>query len=325
MPEIQEVRFNYHQNKLAKLKLYYRVFLVNRSKTTEKSDEKTEIRIKTKKAGQKLLKSVTLRKLSPITLSQTRLDRTEVSEDRTKKIKDSLKSKILQLKKTFELKKTKQIERLQTLEEEREEKNRKLFEKLIRINSFHEKVNKSYENNTFKAELRYIEDEDEQESDENIQASLANLEKKLEQAKKRSEQDMLTKVLKAKKLRKNKSIDKKEQEEEELDLKLRKLYNKVEKINEIKKIAEKKKRFRDHVNREKDEYKKKQIMSRLLINENNMKKKIKETEKRLNKNLDWVLEEKLERMKSKAVQNEIGQLSAKTRISRINTKFVNFI
>lgn len=270
----------------------------------------------------KIFKSATLRKPSTEVVSTSKIRNLEKSEDRGKKIQDLLKTKILHLKQSFEVKKNKQLEKLVQLEGDREKKNKILIEKLNRISSFQEKVSKSYENPQKKSK---IFKNTEAESDEDIKKYFEKLDRKFSQAKKRSQQDIHTKVLKAQKLSRNRSICKRDLEEEENEFKLEKLIKKVERMNEIKKVVEKNKRFRVHLTKLKDENKKKDVVARIFNNQLEVRKKLKETEKKLNKNLDWVLEEKLEKMKTKAVQNEIEQLSAKTRIDRLHTKFVNLI
>jgi hypothetical protein len=57
-------------------------------------------------------------------------------------------------------------------------------------------------------------------------------------------------------------------------------------------------------------------------NEIELKQKTENIEKKLNKNVTRYYEEKNEKVKSKAIQNELELLSAQTRISRIQSKFV---
>ena len=296
----------------------------NKSSNKELIKKKTEI-IGTEFIGankiQKIFKSATLRKTSTESVSTSKIKSLEKSENRGKKIQDLLKSKILQIKRSFELKKNKQLEKLLQIEGDREKKNKILIEKLNRISSLQEKVSKSCENPSKNSNIFR---KSEAESDEDIKKYFEKLDRKFYQAKKRSQQDINTKVLKAQKLSRNRSISKRNlEEEEENESKLEKLIKKVEKMNEIKKDVEKNKRFRVHLSRLKDENRKKEVMTRILNNELEVRKKLKETEKKLNKNLDWVFEEKLEKMKTKAVQNEIEQLSAKTRIDRLHKKYVN--
>ena len=254
--------------------------------------------------------------------SQRKLKKGDV-EDRTKKIQELLESKVLVLKKSFEQKKIKQLERLGKLEFERQKKHKKLFEKLINRNgSFSEKVSKSVEIKNKRLESSRMNVMKDDEENQMIKNYLEKFDQKQEEARRRSENDHYSKSLKAKNLRRNMSIDKKEIEDHVVEDKLKKILDKLDKVNQQKKKIDDICKYKAQIKKDKEENKKKEVLNRITVKEQEFKKRIQKVEKKINTSNEKLLEEKIEKIRTKAVQNEIEFLSAKTRIDRINSKFV---
>lgn len=231
------------------------------------------------------------------------------------------------LKTTLDRKKLNQLKNLNEIELQREIKAQKILEKLEKNSeNYLSKSSKHLENNMKKFDLvkqNLILKEKELEN--NIQKSLEKIDLKHKLASKRLELDLISKKNKAKSMAKSAVCDKSVLEEAQSEGKLQQLLKKFEKIKENKKRIQSTLQFNIKKKKEIEKNKKKNVMRKLKRYENEIKKKNLDIEKKLEKNLDKIVMEKAEKMKNLAVQNELEQLSAKTRIERINFKFVGFI
>lgn len=249
------------------------------------------------------------------------------SEERTENIQKKIDSKIFQLKKSFDKKKLNQLKNLNEIEFEREKKNQKILEKLEKNSeNFFSRSNKHLENNMKKFDLvkqnLLIK---EKELEKNIQKSLDEIDFKHKQASKRFEQDLNKKKIKAKKMLKSLNCDKSVVDDTHSEGKLQQLVNKFEKLKENKKRIESTFQFKMQKKKQIEKKKKREIIKRLARHEIEINRKNLDIEKKLSKNLEKIVKVKEEKMKNLAVQHELEQLSAKTRIERINSKFVKFI
>ena len=249
------------------------------------------------------------------------------SEERAEIIQKKIDSKIFLLKTSFDKKKLNQLKNLNEIEYDREKKNQKILEKLGKNSeNFLIRSNKNLEGSMKKFDLvkqnLLIK---EKELEKNIQKSLDEIDFKHRQASKRLELDLIKKKIKAKKMIKSLNSDKSMFDDAHSEGKLQQLVNKFEKLKENKKRIESTMQFKMQKRKEIEKRKKREIFKRLARHENEINKKNMDIEKKLSKNIEKIVKVKVEKMKNLAVQNELEQLSAKTRIERINSKFVKFI
>jgi hypothetical protein len=265
-------------------------------------------------------------KTSPVFLSNKSFRLSKSPEQRAEEIQKKIESKIFLLKSSFEKKKLKQLINLNHLELEREKKNKKILDRLVKHHEFSsDRTNNSFENNMKKFDsVRKNLEKQEHELEKNIKKSLDKIELKHKMAQKKLELDLISKKIKAKQMTKSVNFDKTLVEGAQSEGRLKILMEKFEKMSENKKKIRKIIEFRMQKKKDLEKIKKKKFLNIKKIHEEEEHKKNLEIEKK-SKNNEKVLKKKQEKMKAIAVQNELEHLSAQTRITRLQTKMVKYI
>ena len=230
----------------------------------------------------------------------------------------------MNIKKNYERKKSKQMKRLNEIEKEREMLSQKVLDKIHKNNSsFIERSSKSYDNFLKKSErIKEIQEKKEQMHEEFIRNSLGRYIDKEQKIKEKIQEDMISKSLKAKSMSKNLMDDRKLLEDEKIETDFAKFLNKLKKNQEKKKQINEAIKNQIFFKKNKEIQRENEVKKRLNYQEQMILKKSQEIEKNAYKNMEKSIHKKHEEHKNKIIQNEIELLSAKTRISRINSKYV---
>ena len=120
----------------------------------------------------------------------------------------------------------------------------------------------------------------------------------------------------------NLSEKKKYQENEKIEADFRNFIEKLNKNTEKKKQIEAALNYSIKIKKTKEKNRENEVKKRLDFQHKELQKKLAETGKNFGKNLEKLIKEKSAKQKNLIVQHELEALSARTRLSRINSKFV---
>ena len=209
----------------------------------------------------------------------------------------------------------------------REKKNQELIEKILNRDSFHfERYSKKSENylknNKKKDKIKEIQEKNEKLHEEYIAKSIEKFTKREEKIKKKLKEEMFLKTEKARSMSGNLSEKKKYQENEKIEADFRNFIEKLNKNTEKKKQIEAALNYSIKLKKTKEKNRENEVKKRLDFQHKELQKKLAETGKNFGKNLEKLIKEKSAKQKNLIVQHELEALSARTRLSRINSKFV---
>ena len=332
----QKVRYKYHCENIKSIIKNYKDYMAQRNSIAEENSlSSAELK--------QDINSLSL--LNLITSKTPKLLKTELSTDysrqlkspkryksdnaiqREKSIQEKLKNKRNILAKNFEIKKHKQIKKFKEIESLREKKNQELIEKILNRDSFHfERYSKKSENylknNKKKDKIKEIQEKNEKLHEEYIAKSIEKFTKREEKIKKKLKEEMFLKTEKARSMSGNLSEKKKYQENEKIEADFRNFIEKLNKNTEKKKQIEAALNYSIKIKKTKEKNRENEVKKRLDFQHKELQKKLAETGKNFGKNLEKLIKEKSAKQKNLIVQHELEALSARTRLSRINSKFV---
>lgn len=247
-------------------------------------------------------------------------------EDREKKIKTYFSNKVMGIKKNLDLKKSKQLKKLRQIESEREKKNNKLLERLQKHEvSFRERSSKSYENFLKKSQkIKNLHANYEKMHEDYIQETLNRHLVQQQEIKLKIKEDLALKSEKAKSMSRNLIAEKKMTEDEKLEHDFNKFIKKLEKNKEKKHEIDQAMKFHMGLKQKREKMKEIEVKKKIAKQEKELQQKIEKYKKLTYRSMEKVIQEKNEKYREKLLRNELGSLYVQTRISRINSKNVNF-
>ena len=158
--------------------------------------------------------------------------------------------------------------------------------------------------------------------DEFIGVSLSKYSEREKKIKEQIKGVLTSKSMKARSMSRNLMDDRKSMENEIIETNFANFVKKLKKTQEKKKEIEEQMKNQLLRKKNKEKQKETEVKKRLVSQERESFKKFVEIEKNSYQNMQKKIQEKQEKHKNKMIQNEIGILSARTRISRINTQYV---